>query len=415
MAGNFSSASSDPIAWQQAEVQVRPLGAFDPFDPFVFAVYQIRELFVEIEITPDIVPALTQVQQRRGVMNFFDVTALANNDISWFSDPARSEVHLHFFPSLGVGTARVNAVFWAIEMRPNVRTAIEVPRVFTDIRGIESLGRPTEIVRDIITRAEPLGLDATVPVQGEYANALQSLDADAVRLDFAIRRPISARQLISDVADQADLRQWWDVGRHSLRRKLDPANLPANFRDFVQSDVVKNSFSRQRSSIGDVVNEVEAGFRPNTKAGGNTRVDSQLDAPSQVLFGQRREVINLGLIRDEATAALIVARRLTRQKDPRYLVVFRLPLFGLELQRGDLVKMTHILFGWSKAEVVALPIVLDEFAMVEVNCIVWRETSIQFNRDIVDSVAVAESVGDALEYERAATDSVAVTDSVVAI
>lgn len=338
--------------------EVRPVWAMQAGDSFC-----IRDMYLHLTILSPITASATSLTQRRSQLNFFDVTGRIGGDWSRFQSET---IRL-----TSTGPSRINGVWWAVEVRPRNKTAIEVPRVFAKVRGLQVDGNPTEIAKKVITQAAPLGMGLTIAsvAQGDYATAAASLATDGVRLDFALRQRVRGLDLLRQIAAQADMRQVWQAGRHSLIRKPNVASLPAVLRTYLTEDVLQ--FSRSRQSIAKVVNQFEVNYRFISRLGSWSRNLKAVDAPSQTLFGVRSGDLDLSLVADTATATLVSARRLARASLPRWLVTLELPLFALDLRRGDVIGLTHNQFTFAKAEVLSLPIVVQGFLKVRVSLIVW--------------------------------------------
>lgn len=330
--------------------------------------WMVRNMELVLSVGKVITPASTNVSQRRSVTNFFDITDRVQGNWSFFNgrsiqvtNPTQEDL-------------RINTVYFAVEFRPTIKTAIEVPRVFGEIRGKLVNGEPTEILKDIITTAAPqgMGLDPNVITQGVYAKTRAALAADGMRADFNISKQISSLKLISKLSRQADLRQWWDAGRHFVSRKPDPDNLDDVFRIIRTSDVRRGTLQRSRTGTPQIVNRIEARFREVPSVDDLTLVSIQQDAPSQTRFGLITRVEDFDLLLNPGTADLVASRMVARRRTPRWIVVFQLPLFGLELRRGDLIELQHNQFTFAKGEVLTLPITLSREKVVRVTAIVWE-------------------------------------------
>lgn len=354
-----------PFEWKNTDWVVRPLGSAG-------STYRIRDMYVDLGISRGINTAPTNVAQRRSFVNFFDLTDQVQSDWDWFGDTSKgARIQIDNAPA----TTRINTAMYVVEVRPKNRTFVEVPRVFAQVRGIEPAGRPTKIAEKVITQAKPLGLGLPLSTitQGSYAIARQSLAADSIELDFAVKQRTSGLNLLRRIAEQADLRQSWNAGLHVLKRKPNPASLPDVFKTFRDDDILRGTLSRSRQSIGEVVNRWETSYRFSDRVGDFTRVHEEEDAGSQVKFGEQSGSMDLELVRANATADAVTSARLERSKDPRWVVGFLLPLAGLDLRQGDLIALEHKQFSFSKAEVLGLSIVNQSGLAVRVQAVVWEE------------------------------------------
>lgn len=343
-----------------------------PLDPVLGKTYNVAEVELHATIAKQGQAATTGLTQRRAILNFFDLTGLAGGNLDFFTDAlAAGRVQITNSP----GEVRVSGVYLALEVRPSITVTQETPRVFSRVRGKEPAGRPTEIARDIIKSTVPLGLGLTETEisTGAYARAREALSTEGITLDFAIKSQVSAVALIAELADQADLRQWWFQGQSFLALKPDPDALGPVFKTLDDNEVLALSLRFRRTRHDQIANRIEASYRPSDKTGDFTRVESQEDAASQTQFGRLLETRALSMVRKDAVAVVLVGRRLSRLKLPRGIAEFRLPTLGLELRRADLLKLSHIQGSFSVAEVLGLPVDLDDFKEVTVEAVIWKE------------------------------------------
>ena len=318
--------------------------------------------------------AATGQSQRRSVSNYFDVTTLVNGDWSWFSDVARGGT-VRVANGAG-GELRVNNVMYVIEHYPFEDLMGRRPRVFADVTGRIPDGKATEVIKDLLTRATPqgLGLPVGVVAQGLYTTAQDSLDTDGMRVDFAVRQQVPGIQLVRKIADQSDLRQWWDGQVHGLIRRPDVTALPGIFATYGADRILDGTLRMSRTRIDEAATRVEARYHWRDDVGELTRTADDEDAAAEALIGRRVDVVDLDLVRDDTAAATWVTRELGRRSSARWLVRFRLPLLGLDVRRGDLIAVEHDAWGWSfaKAEVLNVTLTTEEELEIEITAIVWE-------------------------------------------
>jgi hypothetical protein len=197
-------------------------------------------------------------------------------------------------------------------------------------------------------------------------------------MDFALTKQVSGLRLVSRIAEQADLRQWWEGESHLVLRKPNPAALGPVVRTLRDDDILRergfeSSMSRSRQGVPDIINKIEAAYRFSGRTAAATAVVVVEDAGSQSKFGVRILSVDLDLIRDPTTAALVVARELARRQDPRWLVSWEMPTTALEFRRGDLVGIDHLQASYAKAEILSLPVAITDTIVLRIEAIVWEE------------------------------------------
>lgn len=344
-------------------------------------IYSVQDVFLDVGVFNQTQNAPTGNTQRRTISNWFDVTSIVADDWTWFDDTSRGgRVTL----ANAGQEARIARIEYVVEHFPFQVITTEVPRVFASVEGKVPTGQPTEILRSLITSAEPQGLgQATQNIAaGAYLSALSGLAADGIRLDFAIREQMKiigsgGDGLLNAVANQADLRQWWDNQTHYVARKPDITALPSIFINYTADIVKRDSLSRARHGIEWVLNRLELKYKPDDSVSALSAVEVKTDAPSQALFGVRAEVLEFDLIRDAATAVKVADLIVGRRKLPRWLISFLMPLRGLELFRADFIGLNHtpLDFTAAKAEIESVSLVSlpQDGLWIAVSATVWEK------------------------------------------
>lgn len=366
----------------------RPAGPEEPINCLNTWVCHTCELEVTLEKEP---PPDPVIEDRKGITNHFEVTDFVNGDWSFFSDPARGGSTTVVSAA---GELRVLEVFWVIEYAPYFDVSSSVPDVFAYVTGKVPGGNPADIAESIVTSDAPqgMGLPSTAIARESYNPARSSFTADSVRADFTIGEQVNTLDLLASLAAQCDFRQTWDQGRHRIVRKpsvggmvrvngalttsladdLDP------FATLKNSDVMRDSLGFSRTSLIDTRTRLSVKFKPLPhvpEAGGSLEVISDT---AEAEFGRREEQLELGLIRDTATATLVATRDLLRRSAPRWLVEMILPLFALELKLGDIVELAHLDFAFAAGEVLDASVETLEldggpFIAIRLRLVVWQK------------------------------------------
>jgi len=352
-----------------------------------------RELFIDLETVNDPPINSATINPLGSVTNYFEVTDLvglsqtkdAAQDWAFFSDLNRGG-RVTWRANIAGIDPQVLETFWVAEFTPFLNASTKVPRVFSDVRGITGPNgddSPADISEQVITQLPPLGMGLGVSriSRGNYQAAKVSLDADGIRMGFAIVKPTSAVKLIEAIAEQGDCRQSWTQGQHNLiRRPRADTVLPVfktleEFRDILGASVAAQT-KLGRTPLGEARTRVTAVYRIFAPTGDTSRSVEVVDAAAEVKFGRKSQTVTLDLVRDDVAAQVITARLVERRRRPRWTVELDMALPGLELRFGDLVAIEHkdIPGGiFTVCEVVGLNYLPAGFDRVRVTCVVWNE------------------------------------------
>lgn len=351
------------------------------------------ELFIEGLADPQ-PPQQTVTQDTRGsVTNYFDVTDLLpvgpgiggpTKDWSWFGDPATGGEAVFTTTFVAPGDVlRVIETFYVVRYRPFSQAGSQVPRVFADVLGLIPNGNPVDMARLLVTSAPPLGLGlpGTRIDQASYVATDASLQGDQVVAGFALREPVSAVDLLSQLAIETDCQDTWnDDGQHRLiRRPRADTPLPV-VRTITDCDLLTSQGGRaisfKRSAVDRLTNEFEVRWRLYSPSGEFSRSDTVANGASQgnPRFGVRATVLELALIEDDATALLVATRKAERMGFPRWVGDLELTLDSLQLQKGDLVALATREFTFAVCEVVEVTLGTAGFRRAKVSLVVWDVT-----------------------------------------
>ena len=363
-------------------------GSTDPVTCLNTWIAHTCDLVIELEKPP---PPDPVIDDRKGITNHFEVTDFVDGDWSFFSDLARGGA---VTIESAAGELRALEVYWVVEYQPFFDVSSSVPEVFADVTGRVPGGNPADISENVITTDAPngMGLPQSSISSTDYNPARVGFNADGIRADFTITEQINTLELLATLAEQCDYRQAWSQGRHRIVRKpivggllkidgiltaVSGDALVAS-RQYRQADVLRDSLAFSRTALDGTVTRFAATFKPlahTSESGGSVEVVS--DA-AEVEFGRRELSRDLFLIRDPATAEFVTSRDLLRRSAPRWLAEFFLPLFGLEVQLGDVVGLDHPDFSFQAGEVLdtsveTIDIDGSPFIAVEIRLIVWQK------------------------------------------
>jgi len=360
----------------------------EPSGPTGPSVGQPVTLICELEKEPEPPPL---IEDRKGITNHFEVTEFVAGDWEFFDDPTRGG---SITVESSAGELRVLEAFWVVEYQPFFDVSSSVPEVYADVTGKVTDGNPADICESIVTTAPPqgMGLAFAKIAREDYNPARAGFAADGVRADFTITKQVNALVLLSQLADECDFRQAWDRGRHRIVRKPAVGGIVrANgtykiiagdtfeaFRNLADGDVLRDTLGFSRTALADARTRIQAKFKPLPTTGDSGGAVEVIVDTAEVTFGRKEEARELGLIRDAATAELVVTRDLLRRSSPRWLVEMALPLFALELKLGDLVSLSHLDFSFAFGEVLDVSIETAEleagpFTMIRMRLIVWQK------------------------------------------
>lgn len=345
-----------------------------------------RELRLTFEIEKRPPETKVELDTKGSVTNYFEVTNYLGRrpgaftpqaDWSFFSDLQRGG-KASYERVIESTSPRIIETFWVVEYRPFVEITDQVPRVFADVEGRVPTGNPADVSEAIVRDAVPLGMGLGLPTisRPDYNNAKATLANDGVRTDFALTAQTNARALLATLADQADCRQTWENGRHRLIRRPSVTNPPPRFKTLSDSEILEAPLLRlSRTTLRSVVNRIAVAYRVYAPTGSTSRTLEVVDSSSESSFGRREEALSLTLIRDDDAAEFVAQRRLERQREPRWVVEFDLPLLGLEYRFGDVVGLISRAFNADTVEVVGLTVDSDQFKTVRLSGVVWRQNA----------------------------------------
>lgn len=348
-------------------------------------IWVLREVWISATYERD--PGVDiDIDDRKTVVNYFDITANVQGDWGFFGDLLRGGTMRVIGPNM-----RVLQMFYVAEHQPYVDLSSRVPRVFADVISSRVPdGNPVDICEALIRDPFPFGIGrgADAVNRRDYNPARSSVAADGLRLDFAVTRPTHVVPLLRKIADQADLRQVWELGRHRVFRKpaADPL-LDVPDRDLGPSDVIdpRNTASvkAQREPTTAIRTRIEVRFAFYAPSGKTSDVISE-ELTAQLLaeqnqVGIRRGVEVFDLVQDPTTALFVAKRLARREAVAHWLPAFQMPLNGLELRFGDLISLSGIPeLSFAVGEILSLPIDTNfsenKPIMVDVQAIVWHKT-----------------------------------------
>jgi len=344
-----------------------------------------REIRMEVKTTRS-ASADANVDPNRTVTNYFEVSAAGfasrsqaitgaatAYDWGFFSDAARGgsveiETNVLSHP------ARIVEVFWVVKHAPFEDARTTVPRVFADVAGRVPAGNPVDVMESIVTTAAPAGMGLSASdriARDAYMSARASAVEDGLRVDFALRERLGAVAVLRAIADQADMRQGWDRGRHQVVRKPRADTSAAVRLTIVEHDAWKGALRPTRTPLGEVRTRIVGLFAPYAPTGQPSASASVVDPTAETEFGRIEEERTLDLVRDAATATLALTRDLERRSQPRWVIDFELPPMGLELRHGDLIAFDHHDFACAVAEVLDLHLETRAPLRLVVRAVVW--------------------------------------------
>lgn len=339
------------------------------------------ELRLEFTFSPPAPEIEVIADNRRTVTNYFEVTDLVGaspggavvTGWDYFSDLAQGGL-IRLFKTAAAATPRIVEVFYVVEYTPFVEASSVVPRTFANVGGLIPQGLVTNALRLIVESAPPLGLGLPPDRidNASYFAAEQSLVADGIRVDFAVQRQVSALALLDRIAAQTDLRASWENGLHRIVRRPEADTLLPTVASLGTSDVMTEPrITIQRSSLREVVNKIEYRYRYYGPGQDLSATEETSDAGSIAQFGEQAEVLELDLIADDATAALVTARRLARLAKPRWVTSFALPPWALQLRAGDLIALTSRDLSFLVGEITEVNFLASGFKQVQIQAAVW--------------------------------------------
>ena len=191
-------------------------------------------------------------------------------------------------------------------------------------------------------------------------------------LSFTLTKPTSAIALLERIAAESDLRQTWDQGRHRLIPRVPADTLVPVFRELKEEDVLRaRGLAFKRTGLEEVRTRFAFSFRTYGPTGDPSRSLEVVDLPAEAKFGRRSDDVTLLLVQQDSTAQGVMALRLQRERRPRWVVSFDIPLYGLELRFGDLVSLEHRDFSFRVGEVVGLTLETQGLDRIQVEVVVW--------------------------------------------
>lgn len=381
-----------------AELHLEELGDcewwVDPEIGTANGIWVGRELRIEITTQRADNRADLEVTASRTVTNYFEIgggtrrntraaffsprslqgdTATAF-DWDFFTDDSRGgQVRVE---AIGAAAPRIVEAFWVVKFNPFEDITTGAPRVFADVSGLVPGGNPVDIAEAIVTTAVPIGMGLTADAidAARYMRARASVAADGIRADFAIRERTSAVELLGELADQTDLGEGWELGRHALVRKVEADVLLDATRTIDTSGVIGNTMKRSRTALDDVVTRIQGRHGYSQAMGAFSGSFEVVSSAAETLFGRIDTERRYALLQDAATALLVATRELGRRSKPRWSVSFECPPFALEVRQGDIVAVAHRDFAAAVCEVTSLNIgTSDRFIRVLMTLAVWRQ------------------------------------------
>ena len=350
-----------------------------------------RELTIELTTERQPPPTTATIDPRGTVTNYIEVTDLiginpaspdASAPWSFFSDLSRGG-RVTIRSNVAGVVPNIIEVFWVAQHVPFLEAATSVPRVFADVRGITgpaASSTPADVSEAIVTGIPPLGMGLPVSViaREAYNPTKASLVADGIVQGFSVREPTSSVALLQAIADQGDCRQTWDRGRHNLIRRPRADVSLTTFRTLTgELDILTQpEISLARTPISEARTRIVGRYRRYAPSGDLSRSLEVIDAGQETRLGIQADTVDLGLVRLDAAALVLITRSVERRARPRWQLRFVVPLLGLELRFGDLVTVRHIDIPGGEfevCEVVGLSLVTTGLDRISVVVVVWKE------------------------------------------
>ncbi|MBT7081597.1 MAG: hypothetical protein HN929_09055 [Chloroflexi bacterium] len=214
-------------------------------------------------------------------------------------------------------------------------------RVSCDTVGY-NYSRPDEIVEHLLLNygnsVVAGDLNTTVTANADFSTNYP--------MGFALTKQYDLSTLCRQIAYQCAARFFWDSGKAFLTKI--PEGTPTADKALVADDVVYGSMSMRWTPTRDIINSLDA--RYDLRGREYLAVDSASDSTSITAYGTQdgSSKFKLDLVNSATTAGNVVDDYILKLKEPKRVAIFTTPLQNIELQRGDIVSITHpIDGGWT--------------------------------------------------------------------
>jgi len=189
-------------------------------------------------------------------------------------------------------------------------------------------------------------VDDLVFDNGLFSTSFEGEYASNYPLGFALTKQYDLSTLCRQIAYQCAARFFWDSGKAFLTKI--PEGTPTADKALVADDVVYGSMSMRWTPTRDIINSLDA--RYDLRGREYLAVDSASDSTSITAYGTQdgSSKFKLDLVNSATTAGNVVDDYILKLKEPKRVAIFTTPLQNIELQRGDIVSITHpIDGGWT--------------------------------------------------------------------
>ena len=317
-------------------------------------------------------PPLTSVTEKstQTVVNFYDITSQVARDWSWFKDKV---VEIEYSGSLDGRTVFI--VHTAFEIEYARRRLETTDEVTADVAGVkdDGAGTVTGVPNAVIERPDHvfkwsiqniLGLPASIIDDASFNQAgtdFQNAIVGGYKLAGLVQNKLLIDTLWRQWMKESRSHVYWDaVGKARLQFR--PINqslvavgseVKALTESMVRLDAESGEGRLQfkRTPSDGVVNHIELGYRRDWTADHYRNLHVESDSDVIGLFGKRErpDEFLFDWCRDSEMAADLAQFYLAELKSPQTLIECAVYLDQLELERGDIVTVSHPLISGSNA------------------------------------------------------------------
>ena len=226
------------------------------------------------------------------------------------------------------------------------------PAHYTDVAD-SLIEEPWDVMHHLIENHSNGAGDDDIDLAGSFQNAEDNLPA-SYKFAFAIIDQRNLNRLLAQLAVQTYCRFVWEAGVARLLR-IKTSGTPDKSIDTDDDTILKNGkldIRIRRRGLNEIVNNVEIKYNLNLTLGGWSNPDAyegttdDNDATSIAAYGKRSKTYLMYAVSDNSSMADDLRDKyLELLKDPMREITFTTFMKNIELERGDLLRITSSQFG----------------------------------------------------------------------